>query len=163
MINKKLKDIFMCNKTEYVNVSEKSVYELMNSEHYKELIASGNILLSVNHDLHTIQNIKFINEFSIGGFFDSITLKNLIFDSNVNFKSIFCFSDNTGNYDNRTEFDNVRFEGNVDFKGFNLQLEYQQFILETANFTYKPTNLEHIPMHDDFNRQVDIINSRNYN
>ena len=105
----------MCNKIEYVNVNEKSIYELTKSENYRKLIASGNIALSVNHDLHTIQNIRFINEFSIGGFLDNITLKNLIFDRNViftayfkvfeniifngdvNFRSRFCFKDNTGN------------------------------------------------------------------
>ena len=77
----------MCSKTEYVN--EESVYELTNSEHYRELIASGNISLSANHDLHIIRNIRFINKFSIGDFFDNIILRNLIFDSNVSFTAHF--------------------------------------------------------------------------
>lgn len=64
---------------------------------------------------------------------------------------------------NRTEFNNVIFEGDTSFNGFDLQLEYQHFILEKAKFTYKPKNLKHILLHDDFNRQVDIINNYNYN
>ncbi len=79
----------MCSKTEYVNVNEESIYELTNSEHYRKLIAFGNILLSANHNLNIIQNIRFINKFSIGGFFDNITLRNLIFDSNVSFTAHF--------------------------------------------------------------------------
>ncbi len=45
----------MCSKTEYVNVNEESIYELTNSEHYRKLIAFGNILLSANHNLNIIQ------------------------------------------------------------------------------------------------------------
>lgn len=173
----------MCNKIEYINVSEKSIYELMNSEHYKELIASGNVLLSDNYDSHIIQNIKFINEFSIGGFFDNITLKNLIFDSNanftayfkgiilfeniifngdVNFRSCFCFRDNTGNYDNRTEFRGVKFQGNVDFSGFRKISEYKNFTFGDTKFTRKPKNLVSINDDSYFYHEVEDINSRNY-
>lgn len=80
----------MCNKIEYININEKSINELMESKNYRKLIASGNILLSANYDLHTIQNIRFINEFSMLNSFDNITLRNLIFDRNVKFSA--CFS-----------------------------------------------------------------------
>lgn len=131
-----------------------------------------------------ISNIKFNNKVNFVGYFENITFRNLIFEDEVNFSATFrgefLFQNIIFRKDvyfdrayfrhneymvsnNRTEFDNVRFEGNTSFNGFNLQLEYQHFILETANFACKPTNLEHILMHDDFNRQVDIINNRNYN
>lgn len=174
----------MCNKTEYINVSEKSIYELTKSENYRKLIASGNIALSVNHDLHTIQNIRFINEFSIGSFLDNITLKNLIFDRNViftarfagitlfeniifngdvNFRSCFCFRDNTGNDDNRTEFRGVKFQGNVDFSGFRKISEYKNFTFGDTKFTRKPKNLVYINDNSYFYYEVEDINLRNYN
>lgn len=171
----------MCSKTEYVN--EESVYELTNSEHYRELIASGNISLSANHDLHIIRNIRFINKFSIGDFFDNIILRNLIFDSNVsftahfkwiilfenivfngdiNFRSCFCFRGNTGDYDNRTEFRGVKFKGDIDFSGFRKISEYKNFTFGDTKFTRKPKNLVYINDNSYFYYEVEDINSRNY-
>ena len=174
----------MCNKIEYLNVNEKSIYELMNSENYMEFIKSGNILLSANRDLHTIQNIRFINEFHIEGLREDITLRNLIFDrnviftarfagitlfeniifnGNVNFRSRFCFKDNTGNYDNRTEFRGVKFKGDVDFSGFSKIIEYKNFTFGDTAFTRKPKNLVYINDNSYFYYEVEDINLINYN
>ena len=171
----------MCNRTEYINVNEKSIGELIKSEHYRELIASGNISMSAN--LHTIQNIRFINEFHVEGFYEDITLINLIFDKDVeftahfkgitlfeniifngdvNFGSCFHFKENTGNYYNITQFSSVRFNGNVDFLGFRKIMEYKNFTFGDTIFVHKPKNLTHINDNSSFYYEVVDINSRNY-
>ncbi|WP_432632228.1 hypothetical protein [Brachyspira sp.] len=173
----------MCNRTEYINVNEESIGELIESEHYRELIASGNILSFANNDLHTIQNIRFINEFHVEGFYEDITLRNLIFDMNVeftahfrgiilfeniifngdvNFRSYFSFKENTGNNDNRTQFSGVRFNGNVDFSGFRKISEYKNFTFGDTIFAHKPENLTPINDNSSFYYEVLDINSRNY-
>ena len=131
-----------------------------------------------------ISNIKFNNKVNFVGYFENITFRNLIFEDEVSFSATFrgeflfqniifkkdvCFDRAYFRYNeymisnNRTEFNNVIFKGNTSFNGFDLQLEYKEFIFGNTSFTYKPKNLEHILLHDDFNRQVDIINNKNYN
>lgn len=173
----------MCDGTEYINVNEKSIGELIKSEHYRELIASGNISMSANYNLYTVQNIRFINEFHIEGFYEDITLRNLIFYRNVkleghfkgiilfeniifngdvNFGSCFHFKENTGNNDNRTRFSGVRFNGNVDFSGFRKISEYKNFTFGDTIFAHKPKNLKYINDYSYFYYEVVDINSRNY-
>lgn len=169
--------------SEYMEINEEINFAELLKEH-KERYKNYSALGYTPTAQVIISNIKFNNKVNFDGFFENITFRNLIFENEVIFSGTFrgefffqniifrkdvyfnriYFRYNEQMISNkRTEFDNVRFEGKVDFKGFNLQDEYKDFIFGNTNFTYKPTNLEHIPLHDDFNRQVDIINSRNYN
>lgn len=169
--------------TEYMKINEEINFAELLKEH-KERYKYYSPLGYTPTAQVIISNIKFNNKVNFVGDFENITFRNLIFEDEVIFSGIFrgeflfqniifkkdvyfnkaCFKYNEHMISNkRTEFENVRFEGNTSFNGFNLQLEYQEFIFGNTIFTYKPKNLEHILLHDDFNRQVDIINNKNYN
>lgn len=171
------------NYNEYMELNEEINFAELLKEHkerYKDYSALGYTPTAQV----IISNIKFNNKVNFVGDFENITFRNLIFEDEVSFSATFrgeflfqniifkkevCFDKAYFRYNEymvsnkRTEFGNVRFEGNVDFKGINLEGEYQEFIFGNTNFTYKPKNLKHILLHEDFNRQVDIINNRNYN
>lgn len=169
--------------TEYMEINKEINFAELLKEHkerYKDYSALGYTPTAQV----IISNIKFNNKVNFVGYFENITFRNLIFEDKVSFSATFrgeflfqniifkkevCFDRayfRCNEYmvsNNRTELNNVRFEGNTSFNGFNLQLEYQEFIFGNTIFTYKPKNLGHILLHDDFNRQVDIINNKNYN
>lgn len=169
--------------TEYMEINEEINFAELLKEH-KEIYKDYSALGYTPTAQVIISNIKFNNKVNFVDNFENITFRNLIFEDEVSFSATFrgeflfqniifkkdvCFDRayfRCNEYmvsNNRTEFNNVRFEGNTSFNGFYLQLEYQHFILEKAKFTYKPKNLKYILQHDDFNRQVDIINNKNYN
>lgn len=169
--------------TEYMEINKEINFAELLKE-YKERYKDYSDLGYTPTAQVIISNIKFNNKVNFYGSFENITFRNLIFEDEVSFSATFrgeflfqniifkkdvCFDRAYFRYNeymisnNRTEFNNVIFKGNTSFNGFDLQLEYKEFIFGNTSFTYKPKNLEHILLHDDFNRQVDIINNKNYN